>query len=333
MRVSVNGLGNIGTTLALILNKFKTDLGISEVIGYKNTAMPWQQTDLGFLQENGIEVIHASNVTFKDYLKSIDFVFDTTSNGFGMAKKDEYHSCDNLIGAIAQGSENGFGVQYMSGLPIDLSAEKLVQIASCNTHGGAALMALFSDHTLNNIASADFVVVRRSEDLGNHARLVSANVVARHLSQETGTHHAIDIKSMYQQIGSECPITSSDITTPSQLMHATRFSIQTKRKMNWDIIQKKIDSTPLLSTTSKFDSNFIFELGRRYGDFGRIYNHAIIVKNNLLKTDYSVKGWAFIPQEGNTIVSSIEAFLKMTQTQKASEIISKIQHSLCKKEW
>ena len=333
MIVSINGLGNIGTTLALVLNKFKNSLGITKVIGYKNRQMPWQKADLTMLSSLGIEIIHSESQPLDTHLKQIDFVFDTTSNGIGLSNRELYTNCQNLIGAIAQGSENGFGVQYMSGLPVDLSDKKFVQITSCNTHGAASLMTLFSDHTLTNIDHADFVVVRRSEDIGNHQRLVSANVVARHLSAQTGTHHGIDVKSMFDQLGVKCQITSSDITTPSQLMHATRFSIHTNEKINWETIDAKIDKDPLLAITSKFDSNVIFDLGRRYGDFGRIYNHLILVRNNILKTDFSAKGWAFIPQEGNTILSTVEAFLKMTQPESAASVIIKLQNALCKDEW
>lgn len=333
MKVSVNGLGNIGTTLALVLQKYKTDLGISEVFGFKNKETPWQKADLIFLEEKGVKIVSANSTILTDHLKSVDFVFDTTSNGIGLKNKAIYEQHPHLKGAVSQGSENGFGIQYMSGFPIDLTKEKFVQIVSCNTHAAASILELFSDYTLNNIESADFVVVRRSEDLGNHERLVSANVIARHLSDETGTHHAIDVKQMYKQLNTHCPITSSDITTPSQLMHSTRFHIKTKSPIDWNTINQKINENPLIATTSKFDSNTIFELGRRYGDFGRIYNQMILVNNNILKTQHSAKGWAFVPQEGNTIISTIAAFLKITQPKTAEKSIQGIQTHLCYHEW
>ncbi|MBP6563557.1 MAG: hypothetical protein KA214_08810, partial [Neisseriaceae bacterium] len=39
----------------------------------------------------------------------------------------------------------------------------------------------------------------------------------------------------------------------------------------------------------------------------------IVVTNNLLFSERAVKGWAFIPQEGNTLVSTLCAFLWQTQ--------------------
>ena len=333
MKVSINGLGNIGTTLALVLQKYKSDIGISEVFAFKNKQNLWQESDLAFLKEKGIKIITSEEIDLEAHIRNVDFVFDTTSNGMAIANKSIYNGCKTLKGAIAQGSEIGFGLQFMSGLPIDIKNEKFIQIVSCNTHAAAAILSLFDSMKLLNTKMADFVVVRRSEDLGNHTRLVTANVVARHLSDITGTHHGIDVKSMFSQLGLNCPITSSDITTPSQLMHATRFHIETAEPLNWEIINETLKNNPLLSTTKKFDSNYIFELGRRYGDFGRIFSHVILVENNIIKTPTSVKGWAFVPQEGNTIISTIEAFLRMVHSKNVDQKIMVLKKALCKQEW
>jgi len=84
------------------------------------------------------------------------------------------------------------------------------------------------------------------------------------------------------------------------LMHAVRFAIHghDTSKTNY----------PYLGSTQLFDSNKVFEKGRRHGFQGRIYHHAIIVENNMLVHEGSVKGWAFIPQEGNTIFSTLSGY-------------------------
>ena len=92
-------------------------------------------------------------------------------------------------------------------------------------------------------------------------------------------------------------------------------------------------SNYLIATTKKFDSNLIFELGRRYGLFGRIYNHTIMVSHNLLISENQVKGWAFIPQEGNTILSNIEAFLKMTKSDQNETIFNALKSELLVNKW
>ncbi len=333
MKICINGIGNIGTTLALILNDYKSYLGIESVICYKNLFRPWQMVDLDFLKAKGIKVISSDAQSLETVLNNVDFVFDTTSNGMGLKNKVQYQKHSNLMGAIAQGSEKNFGIPFMSGIDQDISSSKFTQIVSCNTHGAASLLQLVTGNRLEKLESADFVVVRRSEDLGNHERLVTANVVARHLSPVTGTHHAIDVKDMFNSININCNITSSDITTPSQLMHGTRFNIQLKDKFDPETLHSKIKKNPFIATTQKFDSNQIFELGRRYGKYGRIFNHIILVKNNLLITENSIKGWAFVPQEGNTIISTIDAFTRMVKLQNRAEAITKIKSDLLQDLW
>lgn len=310
MRVLVNGVGNIGTTLACLLIDYKEVLEISEVFVYKNIDQNWKQLDLEFLKNKGIQIVFANTISLEEITSKVDYVFETTINGIGLKNKEIYSILPNLKGICSQGSEKGFGVSFMSNLNNEkIINQKFVQVVSCNTHGAAALINTFCNPNLTDLKSADFVVVRRSEDIGNHERLVGANVVARHLSEINGTHHAIDVKDIYQTIGVNCPITSSDITTPSQLMHSTRFHLEFKREIIKENILKKLKSNPFIATTNKFDSNQIFELGRRYGKYGRIYNHCILVENNLLFTENSVKGWAFVPQEGNTLISTIHTFL------------------------
>ena len=310
MKVLINGVGNIGTTLACLLIDFKEILNISEVFVYKNIKQNWKLNDLHFLEQKGITIVFSDKVSLETMVQKVDYVFDTTANGFGLKNKSIYESAINLKGACSQGSEKNFGIPFMSNLNNEqIEFQKFVQIVSCNTHGAAVIINSLSDKNLSNLEFADFVVVRRSEDIGNHERLVGANVVARHLSDLNGTHHAIDVKDMYATIGIDCPITSSDITTPSQLLHSTRFHLKFKTTINPEIVLHKFEQNPFIASTNKFDSNQIFELGRRYGKYGRIYNHGILVENNLLYTENSVKGWAFIPQEGNSIISTIHAFL------------------------
>jgi hypothetical protein len=67
-----------------------------------------------------------------------------------------------------------------------------------------------------------------------------------------------------------------------------------------------------ISITNKFDTNKVFELGRRYGKSGRLYSHIIIIENNLLLIEKNIMGWGMIPQEGNTILSTVSAFLLQT---------------------
>lgn len=327
MNVLVNGIGNIGTTLLNLLVNYKKVLKIDNIFALKNRFNNWNLPEIQFLQNKGIK-IYSFDENFENIDKvkqKINYVFDCTSNGFGTKNKIWYNTLPELIGASAQGSEKQFGTSYM----IDINNEiiknqKFVHIVSCNTHSLASILTTFCNSNLENLNSADFVIVRRSEDLGNHARLVSANVVARHISSIVGTHHSVDLIDMFKTIGLQPDIASSDITTPSQLMHAVRFNIKLKHQIAEYQILEKIKQNKYVSTTQKFDSNIVFELGRKYGKLGRLYSHAIFVSNNFMFSYNEIKGWAFIPQEGNTILSTIAAFLIQTQHENYQKTINKI---------
>lgn len=334
MKVLVNGQGNIGTTLACLLSDFKTLLNIKEIVVFKNIPQPWLVTDLEFLKLKGIKVLTSADIKFETIVSEVDYIFETTSNGIGLQNLELYKDQKHLNGACAQGSEKGFGVSFMSGINNDqIINQKFVNVVSCNTHGAASLLNTICDENLSNLHQADFVVVRRSEDIGNHQRLVGANVVARHLSPRTGTHHAVDVKDLYNSIGINCDITSSDITTPSQLLHSTRFNITLKQPIVYSEIINRIGANNFIAITQKFDSNTVFELGRRFGKYGRIYNHTILLTNNLLVNNNSIKGWAFVPQEGNSLISTLHAFLLQTKNENTTDVITEIKHQLLVSNW
>lgn len=337
MNVLVNGVGNIGSTVLNILMSKKDALGINDVYALKNTPQTWNKEELEILQEKGVKVCsnNSSEFTSLDAIKNeIDYIFDCTNNGGGMKNKSWYQNLPNLKGACAQGSEKEFGKSHMIGINDDsIWGEKLVHIVSCNTHAIASIVSTLTDGNYDEIDFVDFVIVRRSEDIGNHQRLVSANVVARHLDPSLGTHHSIDVLDLYKTIDVDFNVTSSDITTPSQLMHGVRFSIRMKNEGHLDLLSERIANNDMVASTVKFDSNVIFELGRRYGFNGRIFSHAVIIDNNMLLTPTEVKGWAFIPQEGNTILSTINAFLQQTKHPNTKEVMLQLKHDFLRNSW
>ena len=137
---------------------------------------------------------------------------------------------------------------------------------------------------------------------------------------------------MYETVGIDCPLTSSDITTPSQLTHSVRFHIELKRPLSASI-ESCIDANPYIAKTRKFDSNVLFELGRRHGFQGRLFSHAIVVMENFLVTETSIKGWAFVPQEGNSIISTLHAFMLQMDLTETDEVLLRIQSDLLRGEW
>ena len=328
MRVLVNGTGNIGTTLANLLLAHRSLLGIGEVVVRKVRELRrYEGPDLNELVNRGARLVHApTEGAASELLASVDYLFDCRKPGAALGDRDAYLQLPGLRGASAQGSEGGFGVPFVGGVNADVvKGEKLVQIASCNTHATTTLLHVLGGAGLERLEEADLVCVRRSEDLGGRERLVGANVVSRHRDARHGTHHAADAARVYATLGLAPDVTSSDITTPSQLMHAVRFNVRLREARPAAEIVADLEAERRLTVTSKFDSNRLFELGRRYGFQGRLYAHAIVVANDLLVTGRNVRGWAFVPQEGNTLLSTLEAFLLQTGHPRGDAI----RQSLC----
>lgn len=341
MNVLINGIGNIGTTLLNILFDYRSLLSINEVYALKNSKInSWNSEDIEILKQKGIKICTHENISgllnIIDIIGSVDYIFDCNANTFGLKNKNWYNTLTDLKGCSAQGSEKGFGIPYMSGINDNIiKNKKFVQIVSCNTHSLASLLTTFSNNDLSDLIEADFVIVRRSDDIVSHQKLVAANVVSRHRNNLVGTHHAIDVKELFLTLNKSINIQSSDITTPSQLMHSVRFNISVKKKMQIKDLSNLILKNKFISTSSKFDSNLIFELGRKYSPYGRLYSHSIIIDNNLLldETGNRIKGWAFIPQEGNTILSTINAFLLQLNIENSDDIMFKLKKLLIRNIW
>lgn len=338
MKVLVNGVGNVGTTLVHLLAKYAGVLSIDEIFVHKNQLLPWEHNDLQWIADLGVTVCRsdpesAQFVAYDDVIDDIDYVFECTAAGGGMRRKPHYQNLDNLAGVCAQGSEKGFGIPYMASVNDDrIRGEKFVHIVSCNTHGTAAVIRALGGEKLADLEWADVVVVRRSEDVGDHERLVGANVVARHRDAAVGTHHGVDVCDLFATIGVDVELTTSDVTTPSQMMHAARFCVRLDEPPDRPP-QQLFGEAPYLAVTEKFDSNRVFELGRRYGFQGRIYSHAVVVANNLLVADGTIRGWMFVPQEGNTMLSTIAAFLYQTEHDRAGRVIERLREDLLREKW
>jgi glyceraldehyde-3-phosphate dehydrogenase (NAD(P)) len=327
VKVLVVGAGNIGTTLANILLAHRRALGLEEVLVQKvREPARYDGPDLEVLQRRGARVVRATTPAAEtDLFASVGYVFDCRKDGAAVRDRHRYLDLAGGRAASAQGSETGFGVPFVGGVnPGAVIGARLVQIASCNTHATATLLAALGGPDLAGLEEADLVCVRRCEDLGGRERLVGASVVSRHRDADHGTHHAADAVRVFATLGLAPVVTSSDVTTPSQLMHAIRFNVRLRAARAAADIVADLSAHPRLATTAKFDSNRVFELGRRYGFQGRLYAHAVVVANDLVISGRTVKGWAFVPQEGNTLLSTLEAFLLQTRHADAKAIAARL---------
>ncbi len=332
--VLVAGLGNIGTTLAALLADHRALLGIERVTALKTRPSPWTEADLDHVAARGVEVQRGAPL--EALVEQVDYVFDCRAAGAPLRDRALLtgEGDGETRRACAQGTEHGFGVPFVGGINSDaVTGELRVQVASCNTHAVCTILSALAGPDLAALDHADFVVVRRAEDVGSSGRMVGASVVARHRDPTHGTHHAVDAVRVFETVGQTPELTSSDVTTPSQLMHAIRFDVCFRDPVDLDEARRRIRAHPHLATTRKLDSNRVFELGRRYGAYGRIYAHAIVVDHDMLAVGRSIKGWAFVPQEGNTLLSTIEAYLRQTRHAQADAIAEQLCHALVPRHW
>lgn len=332
VKVLVNGVGNIGTTMLQVLAAHRKTLGISAIYAHRATLRPWETAQVRRLEAHGVVVLapeHSELDPLDTVTNEIEYVFDTTRQGGGLRNRCLYEKLPSLLGASAQGSESGFGTPFMLGFDIPVQDSPFVHIVSCNTHGALAVLLALSGGDLDQVEDADFVVARRSDDIANHERLVAGNVISRHLDPALGTHHGIDADALLRSVGRVLPIQTSDITTPSQFLHASRFSVKMNEQISLPEVAERIENNPYVGTTAIFDSNKVFEIGRRFGLAGRLFNQAVFVPNNLLVKGTTVTGWTFVPQEGNTILSTLAAFLRRTRpVDEATQALETVARSL-----
>lgn len=317
LTVAVAGLGTVGTTLVELLVEYAELLDVERVVVLRRAVPAWEQGAMNDLEARGVLVCTEAadgRPVPGDVQADVDFVFDCGPNGVALARRSTWDAWPRVRGVCAQGSETGFGPPFMTGVngPA-IEGARRVQVVSCNTHGTAAVLQALCGERLEHLVDADVVVVRRSEDLGRHERLVGATVVARHRDPQLGTHHAVDVVRLFETVGVRAQVVSSDATTPTQLMHAFRFCVRVDDPA-WlhHAIEARLSSRRWVATTARFDVNGVFEQGRRAGFQGRVFAHAVVVSNNLMVHGDTVRGWAFVPQEANSLPSTLEAMLRQT---------------------
>ena len=211
--VLVVGTGTIGEPLIGLLSDFKAELDLDEVLFYKRTPLLDEAAKVNRLISRGAKLVVSNKDTkaefeklgnsvsgvFQDALNDAKVVVDCTPAGNHM-KTDHYQyaSANPESFFIAQGSEKGFGIPYAYKINDDVlknnKALQFVQVVSCNTHNMASLMTTFQ--SLGPIESADFVCMRRANDVSQDEGFVPSTTVGSHSSGVHGTHHAKDVKDL-----------------------------------------------------------------------------------------------------------------------------------------
>ena len=330
--VHVIGTGTIGEPLIGLLSVHRKEFNIDEVTFNKNSARQHDRPKLTQLLRRGARLAAKSenHAAFKEMgievayeaeeaIRRATVVIDCTPSGVGLANKQQYFLkyADQVKGFIAQGSEFGFGKMYARGInddTIDPKNDQFIHVVSCNTHNLAALLRTLGspDSEGMGIKSARFLCLRRANDISQNQAFIPAPQVGKHSDEKFGTHHARDAHHLFRTLGHELNVFSSAVKLNTQYMHAVHFAINLTSPMTREEAIARFADNTRIALTEKSSANEIFSFGREHGHYGRILSQTVMsVPTVTIRHETEVVGFCFTPQDGNSLLSSIAATLRI----------------------
>lgn len=323
--IHVVGTGTIGEPLIGLLADYKKEFGIDTVSFHKRTPLANERAKVRNLLDRGALLVTDPETVpkFEDQGLKVSWqseeaiqraavVIDCTPSGVGQANKQKYYERyqNDCLGFVAQGSEFGFGRMYARG--VNDSAlkrdDKFVQVVSCNTHNIAVLLRTlaFPQGDPSNLVEAKFVMMRRASDISQDDDFAPAPKVGKHDDPRFGTHHARDAYHLFQTLGYDLQLFSSAIKLNTQYMHSLWFNIKLKEKISLPEVIRRLTENRRVALTEKKSANQIFSFGRDHGHFGRILSQTVVsVPTLAVVNDHEIVGFAFTPQDGNPLLSSV----------------------------
>jgi glyceraldehyde-3-phosphate dehydrogenase/erythrose-4-phosphate dehydrogenase len=325
--IHVVGTGTIGEPLTGLLLRIKDDLGVDEITFHKNRALLHDRAKVKSLIRRGAKLaVDAGKMpdfeklgmqpTYdtRSALEQATVVIDCTPKGLGNKHKREwYNDLTSARGFIAQGSEFGFGKMYARGIndaALIPGEDRFLQVVSCNTHNLAVLIETLGlyDEAPDNLLEGRFVCLRRASDISQEGEFIAAPQVGAHKDAQFGTHHARDAFHLFETLGLELNLFSSEIKLNTQYMHSIWFNLRVKRAVTLDDVLEKLQANKYVALTEKTMASTIFSFGRDHGYFGRLLNQTVIsVPTMSVRNGHEIIGFCFTPQDGNSLLSSIAA--------------------------
>lgn len=326
--VHVVGTGTIGEPLIGLLADHRQDFGIDEVTFHKRTPLRAERAKVNDLVRRGAvlavddeqrsafeELGHAPKYEATEAIQRATVVIDCTPVGNEM-KAEFYDHADGPVGFMAQGSEFGFGKMYARGINDSAITkdDKFLHIVSCNTHNIAALvktLAMDPDGT-SHLEDGRFLCIRRANDISQSSGFVASPTVEPHPDARFGTHHARDAHGLFETLGYDLNLFSSALKLNTQYMHSIHFSLTLDREITVDDALERLDANTRIAVTLKRSSNEVFSFGRDHGYFGRILSQAVVSLDTLaVRGGRELVGFCFTPQDGNPLLSTLAATLRM----------------------
>ncbi|MGQ4807714.1 hypothetical protein NKDENANG_01069 [Candidatus Entotheonellaceae bacterium PAL068K] len=325
--IHVVGTGTIGEPLVGLLLSIQRDLGVDEITFQKNRPLLRDRAKVINLIRRGAQLaVNAGKTsdfeklgmqpvyTPGEALEQATVVIDCTPKGLGNKHKREwYETLSSAQGFIAQGSEFGFGKMYARGINDDAlipGTDRFLQVVSCNTHNLAVLIETLGlhDEAPDNLIEGRFVCLRRSSDISQEGDFIPAPQVGSHKDAQFGTHHARDAWHLFQTLGHDLNLFSSEIKLNTQYMHCIWFNVRVKCAVTLNDIIEKFQANKYVALTEKQMASTIFSFGRDHGYFGRLLNQTVVSVPTLsVRNGHEVTGFCFTPQDGNSLLSSVAA--------------------------
>jgi len=334
--VHIVGTGTIGEPLIGLFTDFRDRLGIDEVTFHKRTPLGSDRSKINHLQARGAKLAtdddqrdafekmgHAVSYEAEEAIARATVVVDCTPAGNEMKAK-YYDNIQGPKGFLAQGSEAGFGVPYARGVNDEVlrpGEDRFIQVVSCNTHNITTLIKTLclEEDGRYNLDRANFVCMRRANDISQSKDFIAAPQVGKHDDAEFGTHHAHDAYRVFETLGHKFELFSSAVKINTQYMHSIWFNVAFDRDMTKDEVVARLKANVRVATTDKRNCNEIFSFGRDHGYYGRILSQAVVVMPTLaVHRKRELYGFCFTPQDGNSLVSSVAAALWFIEPDEAS---------------
>ena len=291
------------------------------------------------VRQNFIDIGLNPEFETEEAIERATVVIDCTPKGIGHENKHKYYEKFAIPGKgyLAQGSEDGFGLKYARSIndkALKKNNNQFVQVVSCNTHTIASLTNTIAiTESENNLLEGRFVCIRRASDISQTSAYIPAPEVGRHNSDKFGTHHAQDASHVLQTMYYYLKIYSSAMKINSQYMHAIRFSMTLKEKLTAPDVIERFREDQFVTLTRHKTANKVFSYGRDHGFYGRIYNQVVINRDSVhvMHTnpgETKVMGFAFTPQDGNSLLSSAVAVLRGLHGEKYIRYTHELSHLL-----
>ncbi|MHC4828734.1 MAG: hypothetical protein ACYTFT_00020 [Planctomycetota bacterium] len=350
--VHVVGTGTIGEPLIGLLCSFKDQLGFEEITFHKRTPVLTDRSKLLDLCRRGARLATdpdraaefrdlglAPEFTRDEALARATVVIDCTPAG--NENKEEYlRYRDSTAGFVAQGSESGFGKPYARGIndgALIPEEDRFLQVVSCNTHNIALMLhsiGYLNGQAYNNLQQAQFVCMRRANDLSQVSNYLPAPQVGIHSDDQFGTHHARDAHRLFQTLGLAPNCTSSAIKLNTQYMHAVWFNLHGRQRTSRAEVLELFSANPQCALTYKRSMNEVFSFGRDHGHYGRILNQSVVAHETLFVHGggRQVSGFCFTPQDGNSLLSSVAAACWLVDPDGYRERLAPLEAACCFRE-